>query len=185
VSGKGPEAAAVTALARHTLRTASMLHDDPAANLALLDRALHADSSAPAFCTVFYARLCPSDTGMDMRFSNAGHPPPLLLGSDGTITAVESGHGPLVGALNDAVFTEGTLELAPGDVLVMYTDGVTEVRASDPGLGERELRSTLAAHAGASAEDVAAAVERRAVELQDDAPRDDIAVLAIRVLGGG
>jgi len=182
VSGKGPEAAAVTALARHTLRTASMLHDDPAANLALLDRALRAESPAPAFCTVFYLRLCPSDAGMDLRFANAGHPPPLLLRRDGSVTEVESGRGPLVGALNDATFAEGTLELRPGDLLLTYTDGVTEVRATDPGLGERELRATLAAHAGASAEDVVAAVERRAVELQDDAPRDDIALVAVRVL---
>jgi len=84
--------------------------------------------------------------------------------------------------LNDATFAEGTLELRPGDLLLTYTDGVTEVRATDPGLGERELRATLAAHAGAPAEDVVAAVERRAVELQDDAPRDDIALVAVRVL---
>jgi serine phosphatase RsbU (regulator of sigma subunit) len=122
---------------------------------------------------------------MDVRFSNAGHPAPLLLRLDGSVTPVESGRGPLVGALNDAIFAEGTLALQPGDVLLMYTDGVTEVRASDPGLGEHELRVTLAAHAGASAEDIVAAVERRAVELQDDAPRDDIALVAVRVLADG
>src|SRR3954454_22055008 len=73
VSGKGADAAAITALARHTLRTASMLHDDPAANLTLLNRALHADAGADDFCTVFYARLSPGDEGVEVCFSNGGH----------------------------------------------------------------------------------------------------------------
>jgi sigma-B regulation protein RsbU (phosphoserine phosphatase) len=80
-------------------------------------------------------------------------------------------------------FAAGTLRLAPGELLLLYTDGVTEVRTSDAGLGERELLATLSAHAGASADEVVAAVERRAVELQDGAPRDDIALVAIKATG--
>ena len=178
VSGKGPEAATVTALARHTLRAASMLHDDPAANLALLNRALHSDS--PHFCTVLYARMCPGEDGIDIRFSNGGHPAPLLLKPDGRIEAIEAGRGPLVGAWADAEFDEATLQLAAGELLLLYTDGVTEVHTREVDLGERELHATLAAHAGASAAEVVAAVERRAVELQDGFPRDDIAVIAIK-----
>ena len=185
VVGKGAEAAAVTSLARHTLRTASMLHDDPAANLALLDRVLRSDSAAPDFCTVFYTRLCPAQPpggGLDLRFANGGHPGPLLLRRDGTVEAIEAGRGPLVGAFGDAEFDQATLSLAPGELLLLYTDGVIEVRTSDVRLGERELHRTLSACAGASAEEVVAAVERRAVELQDGAPRDDIALVALRAL---
>jgi PAS domain S-box-containing protein len=185
VSGKGAEAAALTALARHTLRAASMLHDDPAVNLALLNRAILRDSQTRDFCTVLYVRLCPGESGIDVRFSNGGHPAPLLLRNDGTVEAIESGRGPLVGALPGARFEEGTLRLQPGELLLMYTDGVTEIRTSDLGLGERVLRSTLSAHAGASAETVVAAVERNAVELQAGAPRDDIALLAIRARDAG
>jgi len=184
VSGKGAEAAAITALARHTLRTASMLHDDPAANLALLDRSLQADGSPPDFCTVLYARACPGEGGIDVRFANGGHPAPLVLRADGRVESVETGRGPLVGAVEHARFVEATLQLAPGDLLLLYTDGVTEVRTSDPALGDRELRATLAAHAGATAEALVAAVARRAVELQPGPPRDDIALVAIRAISG-
>ncbi len=181
VSGKGPEAAAVTALARHTLRTASMLHDDPAANLALLDRVMVADADIQDFCTVFYARMCPGDGGsVDLRYANGGHPAPLVLRADGTVEAVEDGRGPLVGALTGGTFTEATLRLQPGDLLLMYTDGVTEVRVSESGFGDRELRRVLAEHAGGSADEVVEAVARHAVDVQGGHPRDDIAVLAIR-----
>jgi serine phosphatase RsbU (regulator of sigma subunit) len=180
VAGKGPEAAAITALARHTLRTASLLEDAPAANLALLNRVLCSDSAPRDFCTVLYARLCPGADGVDLRLANGGHPPPFLLRPDGTVDRVDAGHGPLVGGVEEAVFTEATLTLAPGELLLLYTDGVVEVRTSDPGLGERELRATLARHAGRPADEVVDAVARRAVELQGGGQRDDIAVLAVR-----
>jgi serine phosphatase RsbU (regulator of sigma subunit) len=180
VAGKGPEAAAITALARHTLRTASLLEDDPAANLQLLNRVLWSDSSARDFCTVVYARLCAAQTGLEVRFANGGHPAPLLVRPDGSVQRVDAGRGPLVGGVEDATFAEATLHLQPGELLLAYTDGVTEVRTSDPGLGERELRATLARFAGRPAEDVVEAVTARAVELQGGNQRDDIAVLAIQ-----
>ena len=118
--------------------------------------------------------------GLEVRLANGGHLLPLLVRVDGRVEAVEEGRGPLVGAFPDLPFTETTLRLAPGEVLFFYTDGVTEVRTSDPTLGERELRATLAAHAAASVEEIVEAVARRAIELQDGVPRDDIALLAIR-----
>ena len=186
VSGKGAEAAAVTALARHTLRTASRLEPDPAENLALLNALLVEDApSAANFCTVFYCRLCPGPDGCDLRFANGGHPSPLLLRADGTVLEADSGRGPLVGVLTAARFREATLRLGPGDLLLLFTDGVTEVRPSDVELGERELRRTLMAHVGASAETVVAAVEERVLDLQDGHPRDDIALVAVRATGEG
>jgi sigma-B regulation protein RsbU (phosphoserine phosphatase) len=180
VSGKGAEAAAITALARHTLRTASMLHDDPAANLAILNRALDDDSPAVKFCTAFYTRMCPGPDGIDLRFSNGGHPSPLLLRADGSVESIESGRGPLIGGIADARFSEAAMTLRPGETLLIYTDGVTEVRPSDVQYGERELRATLTANAGASAEELVAAVQEHALEIQAGAQRDDIALLAIR-----
>lgn len=73
VAGKGPEAAASTALARHTLRTASMLGSDPAANLSLLNQVLHADATERLYCTACYLRLCPVDGGFD-----AASPTPVI-----------------------------------------------------------------------------------------------------------
>ena len=82
--------------------------------------------------------------------------------------------------MTGGAFTEGTVSLGPGDLLLIYTDGVTEVRVPDLDLGERELRRVLTEHAGRSADEVVEAVQRRAVELHDGAPRDDIALLAVR-----
>ena len=181
VSGKGPEAAAVTALARHTLRTASMLHDDPAANLALLDRVMSGDPDIQDFCTVFYARMCPGADGtLDLRFASGGHLPPLLLRTDGTVEALDGGRGPLVGGSTGGEFTESTVTMGEGDLLLVYTDGVTEIRVSDAGFGERELRDVLSRQAGKPADEVVEAVLHHAVELQSGSPRDDIALLAIR-----
>lgn len=181
VSGKGPEAAAVTALARHTLRAVSLLQSAPAVNLTLLNRAMNLDSVEPSLCTALFVRLCRTAAGLDVRFANAGHPPPLLLRADGTIEALSGGLGPLVGAFADASYPEEVAALGRGDLLLMYTDGVTEIRRDDPRLGERELRAVVGACAGASAEQVVAAVHDRAVELADGQPPDDIALLAVRV----
>lgn len=179
VSGKGADAAATTALARHTLRTASMLLSDPAADLALLNRVLAADATQN-FCTVFCVRMRHQRDGLDCRFANGGHLAPLLLRRDGTLEELEGGRGPLVGSFPDAQYQEATLRLQPGDLLLMYTDGVTEVRRHDVERGERELRTTLAALVGRPAREVVDAVQRRAVELLGGRPRDDMALLAVR-----
>jgi serine phosphatase RsbU (regulator of sigma subunit) len=180
VTGKGPEAAAVTALARHTLRTAALLNDDPAKNLALLNQALGGEPGENRLCTVFYLRLCPGEDGVACRFATAGHPAPLRLGVDGQVTPLRGGRGPLVGAFPDARFQSATIDLTPGELVLLYTDGVTEVRRGDTEFGERDLADALAGCAGRPAEDAVAALERRALELQGGRPRDDIALLAIR-----
>jgi serine phosphatase RsbU (regulator of sigma subunit) len=180
VSGKGAPAAALTALARYSLRMTARMHDDPAANLTWLNRAFYEDTEGYEFCSVVYARICPGTDGLDVRFANGGHLPPLLLRANGDIETIEAGRGPLVGAIADAAFEEATLHLQPGELLLLYTDGVTEVRMSDVGLGERELRAVLTSHAGASAQQLVSEIARRAVELQGGTPRDDIALLAVR-----
>jgi serine phosphatase RsbU (regulator of sigma subunit) len=180
VTGKGPEAAAVTALARHTLRTASLLEDSPGANLALLNWVLGADSNEPDFCTVLYVRLCPGEGGLDCRFANGGHPAPLILRADGRVEALDATRGPLLGAFGDARYEETTVSLAPGELILMYTDGVTEVRRRQAEFGERELAATVAACVDRSAEEVVANVLHHALELQAGQPLDDIALLAVR-----
>jgi serine phosphatase RsbU (regulator of sigma subunit) len=181
VSGKGAEAAAVTAAARHTLRAVSMLDQRPQANLCMLNRALREAGGRGNYCTVFYGRISPADDGVVMRYANAGHLPPVVVRADGSLDELDGGRGPLAGATRDAQFSEATARLAPGDLLLLYTDGVTEVCTDDLALGERALRTVLQRTAGASAEDVVAAVERRALELQGTARRDDIALVAVRV----
>jgi PAS domain S-box-containing protein len=181
VSGKGPEAAAITSLSRHTLRAAALRDGTPVENLSLLNDALlnQADSGL-RFCTVLYARLCPGDNEALLTLSNGGHLPPLLVRARGTVEEIAI-PGTLVGALREPRFEERDVRLGPGELLLLYTDGVVELRGEDAAAGERRLRDVLAAHAGAPAATVVEAVARMAVDRQAGEPRDDIAILALRM----
>src|SRR4051794_21557222 len=86
-----------------------------------------APTAAGAFSSVPSARLSHAERGFDVRFSNGGHPLPLILRTDGRVDSVDGGRGQLVGAVEHAEFGEATLTLAPGELLLLYTDGITEV----------------------------------------------------------
>jgi PAS domain S-box-containing protein len=180
VTGKGAEAAALTSLTRHTLRAGALSGSSPRESVELLNTALWSQSHAQGrFATVVYARLCPDADGVTLTLASGGHPPPLVLRASGEVEEVQVA-GTLVGALRDGRFGEVIVRLAPGDLLLLYTDGVTELRRRDVLFGEQALREVLGRQAGASADEVVAAVERSAVELQAGEPRDDIAVVAVR-----
>jgi PAS domain S-box-containing protein len=178
VCGKGPDAAAVTALARYTLRAAAMRERLPSRSLGLLNEALLRQRSDRRFCTVAYAYLEPLSEGARIGFASGGHPLPLLLRADGSVQPVGE-PGTLLGVLPDPTFEDRSLALAPGDALVFYTDGVIEGRGHD--LDEDGLVHLVAACAGEGADAIAARVEDAAVAAQDGTPRDDIAVLVLRV----
>jgi PAS domain S-box-containing protein len=180
VAGKGAAAAATTALLRHTLRIAAHLERSPVAALARMDEALlrEDDVEHPASAVCGLLRVRP-DGCVEIALAAAGHPPPYVRRRDGRVEDTVR-PGALLGALPGPVPTEMTLILEPGDVLVLYTDGVTEARGPDGQLGEAGLAIALA-HAEPGAAAVAEAIEHRAVEVQDGRPSDDIAVLAIGV----
>ena len=181
VAGKGAEAAAVTSLARHTLRTAALHVQSPAANLTTLNRALITEASTTRFCTVLYGRVCPSDDGVSLTFANGGHLAPRILRQGRPVERLEVS-GTLVGVIADAHFEEVDVRLASGDLILMYTDGVTEVRGRgvSPDYGESELDATLAGLVGASADEVVQAVLERAIAMHGGEPRDDMALVAMR-----
>jgi len=180
VCGKGPDAAAVTALARYTLRAAAMRERLPSRSLALLNEAMLRQRDDRRFCTVAYAYLEPMSEGARIGFASGGHPLPLLLRADGSVQAVGE-PGSLLGVLPDPSFEDRSLSLAPGDALVFYTDGVIEGRGSNGALDEVGLAAVVASCAGDGADAIAARVEDAAVAGQDGSPRDDIAVLVLRV----
>ncbi|SNS47264.1 PP2C family protein-serine/threonine phosphatase [Rhodococcoides kyotonense] len=128
VSGKGAGAAAVTSLTRYTLRAAAVFDRDPIAVLENLNTVLHHEfrGDDPRFCTVIYGTITPTETGAVIRLASGGHPPALHLRADGTADYVHTHHGQLVGAFADAHFTSASITLKPGDVLALYTDGLTE-----------------------------------------------------------
>src|SRR5215210_361445 len=137
VSGKGAEAAAVLALARYTIRAVATRESQPSAVLNGLNEAMlrqRREREDYKFCTVAYARLemneGNAEQGVRITVSRGGHPPPLLLKADGRIYKIGQ-PGSALGVFDDATFAEQEASLAPGDALVLYTDGVVEARSSD------------------------------------------------------
>ena len=180
VCGKGPEAAAVTALARYTLRAAAMRERLPSRSLRILNEALLRQRSDRRFCTVAYAYLERLESGARVGFASAGHPLPLLVRPDGTVEAVGE-PGTLLGVVPDPDFEDRAVSLSPGDALVFYTDGVIETRGIGEPLDEARLAGLVGSCAGRGADAIAAEVERAARDSHGGPPRDDIAVLVLRV----
>jgi serine phosphatase RsbU (regulator of sigma subunit) len=182
VAGKGTAAAVLTGLARHTLRAIALRDEQPTEMLRFLNEALRRQSTESAFCTVGCVRLDRSPGGgFDACLASGGHPYPLLVRAGGRAEDVEV-RGTLMGVEAEPVLEQVSLELAPGDTLVLYTDGVVDAR--DPTgerFGEERLRAAVDAAAGGSAEAVAAAVDEAVAAFEPDLTRDDRAILALRV----
>ena len=181
VCGKGPDAAAVTALARYTLRAAAMRERLPSRSLAVLNEALLRQRDDRRFCTVAYAYLEKLDHGARAGISTGGHPLPLLLRADGSVEFVGA-PGTLLGIVPDPNLDDHPVTLEPGDSLIFYTDGVIESRADSNGvLDERRLAELVATCAGLGPDAIAARIEDAAVMSQNGRPKDDIAVLVLHV----
>jgi PAS domain S-box-containing protein len=181
VCGKGPDAAAVTALARYTLRAAAMRERVPSRSLSVLNEALLRQRDDRRFCTVAYAYIEKLDHGARAGISAGGHPLPFLLRADGTVEAVGR-PGTLLGVVPDPNLEDQAVNLGPGDSLVFYTDGVIEQRANSNGvLDERRLGELVATCAGRGPDAIASRIEEAAVMSQNGRPKDDIAVLVLRI----
>ncbi|MEV0696148.1 SpoIIE family protein phosphatase [Streptomyces sp. NPDC050388] len=156
VCGKGPQAAALTSLTRYTLRAAALHDPDPVSALTTLNKVLHeryAGSGDPRYCTAIYGTFDPDpDTGqVSVHLASGGHPPVIAVRADGAADFLPTPGGLLVGILPSACFTAATTVLAPGDMLLLYTDGITEARTGEgrTGLyGDEALLAFAADHAG-------------------------------------
>ena len=180
VCGKGPDAAAVTALARYTLRTAALRHRLPSRSLSILNEALLRQRSDRRFCTVAYAYLEKVDGGARVGFASGGHPLPLLLHADGAVETVGAA-GTLLGVVPDPDLEDRSLVLGRGDALILFTDGVIEPRGNGETVDEKQLADLVARCAGRGADAIAAEIEQAALSAHGGRPRDDIAVLVLRV----
>ena len=179
VCGKGVEAAIVTALARHTLRAVVIGLHEPSQALQVLNQVLLEQGNA-RFCTVVIARLQRDEQGWRVTLGSGGHPAPLLV-RPGRPAEPVNGEGPLVGALESVHFRDRVLRLSPGDVLTLYTDGVTEARRNGELYGDDRLRACVE-RGGPSAAGVVEAVLDDVVAFQHDDLRDDVALVALRAL---
>jgi PAS domain S-box-containing protein len=181
VCGTGPTAAAVTGLVRHTIASAAWHGDEPVEVLAHLNRTM-LERRTGSFCTAIYATLRAVEGGLTLDLACGGHPLPILIAADGTV-GVLGEPGTLIGVFDETRLNGTTAHLRPGDTVVLYTDGVTDVPPPNQ-LGAADFAAMVgaASTAATSAEDLA---DRLHAELSSILPieqrSDDIALLIIRV----
>lgn len=183
VCGKGADAAVLTARIRHGIRALAPSSRRTDQVVAAVSTTLATENLGDRFCTLVYARFTPLVDGVDVRLTRAGHPAPIVVRADGHVE--ETGvPGPIVGLHQLRGWTERRLRLGLGDSLTLFTDGVTELRANDgTQFGETRFGELLSEHApGQSAGTIIRLLERTLLDFQSE-PRDDIAVVLLRVPG--
>ncbi|OEJ24694.1 PAS domain S-box protein [Streptomyces agglomeratus] len=181
VCGTGPEAAAVTGLARHALRLLAREGFGGPAVLERLNAAILDEGARSRFLTLLYGELWPQEDGSAvLKVVCAGHPLPLRLRPDGSVEPAAEPQ-PLLGVMEDLELYEQMVTLEPGDVLLCVTDGVTERREGTRMLGDDGLADVLATCTGLTAGAVAGRILRAVERFAAEPASDDMAILAMRV----
>ncbi|MFF3559448.1 PP2C family protein-serine/threonine phosphatase [Streptomyces sp. NPDC002574] len=187
VCGKGAAAAAVTSLARYTLRAAAVYNPEPAAVLSNLNTVLNHEYNGddPRYCTVIFGVLTPESDhdGFRITLAGGGHPPAMLLRGDGTADYLPTPGGQLVGVLPDAHIATTSFRLGAGDTLLLHTDGLTEAHTAATGddrYGDEALLDFGRALAPTTAPDTIDAI-RVLLDTLGAGVDDDTAVLAVSV----
>jgi phosphoserine phosphatase RsbU/P len=139
-------------------------------------------SSSNRYATFFYGQYSPAEGRFD--FVNAGHNPPMLCrrsDSDSTVVRLEPG-GTVVGLLEDAQYVQGSVRLSPGDVLVLFTDGISEaMNLDDEEWGEDRLLQSIQTSRGASADELLKHLFEAATRFAGAAPQhDDMTLVVLR-----
>jgi PAS domain S-box-containing protein len=177
VCGKGVEAAALTGMARHTLRASAMRDGMPSSVLRDLNRImLHEDGER--FCTVALGRLSSTGRGCSLTIACAGHPAPIVVRTDGRVETIGA-PGSLLGLFDDVEISDVSTTLRAGDQAVLFTDGLIDSR-HPTALDDRTLRAMAASCAGLSAQETVDRFGGAAADPGGEAP-DDICILVIRV----
>jgi len=177
VCGKGVEAAALTGMARHTLRASALRQSSPQGALSDLNRVMLREDGE-RFCTVALGRIESNGTGVRLTVACGGHPSPLVLRESGLVETVGTA-GSLLGVFEDVEFADREIELAPGDLAVFFTDGLFDPR-HPTALGETELRSLIGACVGLTAQETVDRVGEAVADPGGQAP-DDVCILVLRV----
>jgi sigma-B regulation protein RsbU (phosphoserine phosphatase) len=182
VCGKGVDAAVVTSLARYTVRAAAVHQSEPSDAVATVNEVL-AHHETDRFCTLVILRLRHHDGKWTATVSCGGHPLPLLV-RPGAPPRTFGEPGPLAGVFAAPRFTDATIDLRPGDVIVAYTDGITEARDDQREFyGDHRLRALLAGPRRSASALVGTLLDE-VMRFQSQQPRDDIALIAIAVPAG-
>jgi sigma-B regulation protein RsbU (phosphoserine phosphatase) len=181
VCGKGAEAAAITALARHTIRTAARYERSPSEVLGRLHEALVERDGAGSFCTVAFAVVEPRPGSTSVRLALGGHPAPLVVRAGGDVEPLGR-PGTMLGADARARLEDTEGELRTGDALVLYTDGVTECKTPTGRFGGEHLMAVLRGLSGKGAAATTRAVLEATVAAPGHASADDVAILVLRAI---
>ncbi|MFH8883470.1 PP2C family protein-serine/threonine phosphatase [Streptomyces californicus] len=184
VCGKGPQAAAVTSLARYTLRAAALHDPDPLNALTTLNTVLHDRYSRGEgrYCTAIFGVLEPNDGHVEVELASGGHPSALIQRADGSADFLPTPGGMLIGVLSQADFSAARARLLPGDTLLLYTDGLTEARTGPDRVlyGDEALRSFAAAQPAHGPQALITALTGLLASFGDGLD-DDTALLALGV----
>jgi integral membrane sensor domain MASE1 len=182
VCGKGAPAAALTGLARYTLRAAASRGGPPSDALQTLNDEILKQRPGD-FCTAIYARLRPNgDGGFDVTMANGGHPLPVVLRASGAVEGAGA-NGTLLGVVSRPEVSDRTLRLSGGDALILYTDGLIEARAPGRIATASDLASAARPCAGQPAAAILSGIEGALLRPRTTEPRDDVAVIVVRAVG--
>jgi len=184
VCGTGPEAAALTGLARHSLRLLAREGRSPVSVVERLNQAVLEEGElagdAGRFITLLYGEVEPRPDGSaQLVMVCAGHPLPLILRQDGSVRAAANPQ-PLLGVLPEPTLYAEDVELGAGEVLLVYTDGASERRNGRLMLGDEGVAAALSGCSGMTAPGVVARVRQAVVDFGASGTRDDLALLALR-----
>jgi serine phosphatase RsbU (regulator of sigma subunit)/PAS domain-containing protein len=180
VCGKGQEAAAMTAAARHAIRVLAHWNPDPVDVLARVNEVMLAGDYEDRFVTAKLAYLRWDGGRLHVTLASAGHPGPALVRPDGRVDVLSGGGLPL-GLFPDADPHAEELELGEDDLLFFYSDGVTDARSPDMRYFEDSLADELAGLAGRSAAETARMVQSLVGSFSQDELRDDMTILVAKV----
>ena len=183
VSGKGVPAALFMMSSRTLLRGAAIGSPDPGKVLGEVNNLLYENNETAMFVTVFYAVFDPASR--EFLYANGGHNSPLIVNADGNATLLPLTGGVVLGMLPDLQYEHNTVTLAPGDTVVLYTDGVTEaMNAQEEEFGGERLNEVFVAAPPEDARDANRAVFQAVKAFVGDTPQfDDITCLALRHRG--
>ncbi|MDQ6435502.1 SpoIIE family protein phosphatase [Mesorhizobium sp. LHD-90] len=184
VSGKGVPAAFFMAISRTLLKAIALFENDPAVCVRQLNDLLVVDNDQMMFVTLVFGVFDPKTGHVD--FVNAGHAAPIRMRPDGSVETIVESTDVAVAVVGSVEFTSHSIDLAPGEAILLYTDGVTE--AFDPGgdqFGEERLLASLESFGGAPGPDAVAEGVLAAVKSFENGGHqsDDITLLVVRYSG--
>ena len=185
VSGRGPRAAALTALARYTLRAASVGAASPSAALRVLNDVVRREVESTIegddrFLTAAFLTIRPSAQGFRLEIACGGHPYPLARRLSGEVSEVPC-QGELIGVFETHESRDEVVELGRGDLIVLVTDGVLEARRGAEQFGDDKLRSVIARSGAGTAAELADAIEAEVAQFATAGAADDLAIVVVRL----